>query len=518
MRQLPKAVMETAALSLIIVGFVPISAQAMATAPLPIDPTSSEPALHGDSDQPTTQLDDLPEGLATAIERDLGVTPEEYFEAGAAAKRAGELIDQLADHGIAPGDVQVTHANAISVAVDGAAEARAVAALGATPMARAHRPTDAVSAPVKALSEAVPTGSKFVNAAYHACTLGFWGYDSQNRPVALTAGHCARNAPGGVSRMALTNPWSEVGTIANETFGSFHLGMYGSGYDASLVLADGEQEEVGYVDVVGEAGPQSVPVTGWTAPVVGASVCKSGARTGWTCGVITDLPKDFVVTDDGLPTVSGFSTSMCSASGDSGSPILTGTYAVGILSFGSFNIKGGDTEAACDMNEQVARFKTETLAAYSPSQRVAVEQILDSDPSRLILTGAQAMTGPGQTVESLFGRDFRLAVAMPTPKVLKKSATKNRTVVKGQIDLMGRVHTDYKVKVKVGPRSYTVVPDSNGNFTVKGARLKAKKATVSVRAHLATQVIQKSAIVKKELKSKYAVKKAKQAARAKSKK
>ncbi|MDR1151821.1 MAG: S1 family peptidase, partial [Bifidobacteriaceae bacterium] len=415
-----------------------------------------------------TSPDALPDDLVAAIDRDLGMTPTEYVESGSTARVAGQLIEDLATQGIAPSDVELTGPKQISVAVDNAAEAAAVEAYGALPVERteeAGAPSASTVAPmVRALADTVPAGSKYLTSTYHACTLGFWGYDSSGQPVALTAGHCAKNASGPVSKMQSADPWGESGAAESGSFGAFHLGMYGSGYDATLVLSNLEQSAPGHVDVFGSAGPQRVPVYGWTAPVVGANVCKSGARTGWTCGVITELPKDFVVSDEGSPTVSGMSTTLCSASGDSGSPILSGNYAVGILSFGSFSIKPGDTEGACDMSVQVERFKAEALNYYPGGQREAALQLLEADPHRLILTGAQAMTGPGQTIESLFGNDFTLAVAMPVPKLVKKSATKARTVIKGHVDLMGRTNTEYKVKVKIGPRNYVVTPDAKGDF------------------------------------------------------
>jgi hypothetical protein len=454
------------------------------------------------------------------------LTPEEYIEAGEVSRQAGILMNDLADEGIAPADVSIADGGEIHVTVDNQAEAAAVEALGAKSV---ERPAEAVTgetlagdavsdvpAPVRTLSQTVPAGSKFLTSTYHACTLGFWGYDAQNRPVAVTAGHCAKDATGEVSRMDQTDPWTDGGSITDETFGSFYGGKYGSGYDASLVLADASADPQGYVEAVDNGTRLQVPVLGWTEPVVGATICKAGARTGWTCGVITELPKDFVVTDEGSPTVSGFSSSMCSASGDSGSPILAGNYAVGVLSFGSFIIKAGDSAAACNMAEQVRRFKAESLPKYAEAQQAAVLALLDTDPSRLILTGGQAMTGPGKTVESLFGQDFRLALAVPTPTIVKKSATKSTTVVKGKIDLMGRANTDYKVKVKVGPRNYTVVPNAAGAFVVKGAPLKsAKKVTITAQTYLQTEQIHQSGTTEKKIKSSYQAKKAKKAAKAK---
>jgi hypothetical protein len=500
MSKLSKALLAAGAFSLIVT----------AAAASPVSPAgAAEAAGFWQAPEVSPSESELPEDLRAAIVRDLGMTAEEYLDAGQAALNAGTMIEELAQAGIAAADVAVAGTEVVAQ-VDNAAEAAAVEAYGARAVPRQSGPVDAgstadagadLTVPVVALSEAVPAGSKYLTPSYHACTLGFWGYDRLDRPVALTAGHCAKGSPGTLTHMTLNDPWTESGQITDEVVGTFHHGAYGSGYDVSLIRADAAAEVDGYVRVLDGSSRTRVPVLGWTAPVVGATVCKSGARTGWTCGVITDLPKDFVVADEGQPVVSGFSSTLCSAPGDSGAAILAGNYAVGILSFGSFNIKAGDSPAACDMAVQVERYKSESLSLYSDSQRSAATRLLDLEPGRLILTGAQAVTGPGQTVEALLGPDFRLAVALPAPKVTKKVASKTRTVIAGRIDLMGRAPADYAVSIKLGPRSYWVTPDDAGRFTVTGAKLKSsKKVAFEVRTHLVGDPAQKSVVVEKKIK------------------
>lgn len=61
------------------------------------------------------------------------------------------------------------------------------------------------------------------------------------------------------------------------------------------------------------------PVTSLTLPVIGAPICKAGARSGWQCGTIV-----------GTQGNDSFISTACSLSGDSGGPALIGQAAVGV--------------------------------------------------------------------------------------------------------------------------------------------------------------------------------------------
>ena len=87
----------------------------------------------------------------------------------------------------------------------------------------------------------------------------------------------------------------------------------------------------------------STPVTirDTTVPVAGASVCKSGSTTGWTCGTILEGYGDSFYPVGGGSTayqLEGIATSMCALQGDSGGPALVGTSLVGITSATGFGL------------------------------------------------------------------------------------------------------------------------------------------------------------------------------------
>lgn len=83
------------------------------------------------------------------------------------------------------------------------------------------------------------------------------------------------------------------------------------------------------------SGEQTRPVTStgtYNGLAVGASVCKAGRTTGYTCGTVTS--KTFSFPPDGyVPSGYNFiKSSMCVQGGDSGGGVFSGNQAVGIVS------------------------------------------------------------------------------------------------------------------------------------------------------------------------------------------
>jgi hypothetical protein len=440
------------------------------------------------------QEEALPADLADALERDLGISPTQYFESAEAAERAAALAEELAGEGIELADVAVTDANAITVEVDTKAQAKAVLHAGAKPVAAgAVKPAEAPPAPtVRPLAREIAPGAKYHTGQYSACTLAFWGYDTHNDRVALSAGHCNR-AGGTTTEMRVDNPWDGEWE-SGSTFGRFGVGRYGGGFDATLIHAEGDTEATATVKTWGQA--KTVRIKGQIAPVVGTKVCKSGGRTGWTCGRITAPPQQFVVSDVGNPLVSGFATDMCSASGDSGAPVMAGSYAVGVLSFGSFTVNEGDDASACSMEEQVRRYLAGSMVGLNAEQEAVVRRTLAEEPHRMILTGVHPIEGDAESVSALFGDGFRLAVHVPKPTKVRAVVKKKSTVVKGQIALGGRVAGDYQVRVKAKGKTHVVKVAQSGRFKVSLKKV-GKKSKVKVYTVLVQDKAQKSAKVTK---------------------
>jgi hypothetical protein len=418
------------------------------------------------------------------------MTPEQYFDHADAAAQASALAEQLSETGVTLADISLTPDGQVNVRVDTVPEAAAVRAAGAEPSWITPTSQDPIEAqpevhPLKAINP----GSKYVTTSWHSCTLAFWGYNAKNRPVALTAGHC-HNASGPLSEMPLNNPWTDGAQVGN-AFGQFAASAYGEGFDSAIIAADSRSSLPTTVRRWAAGG--TVTVDGVVAPVVGAKVCKSGARTGWTCGTITAPPRQFTLADEGSPAVSGFTTDMCSSEGDSGSPVLVGRKAVGIISFGSFHIEHGAGPEACSMEKQVERVVASKLSAIAKSDATAIESVLSQDHSSAILTGVHPMTADSQSILGLYGDDFRLAVNVPAPKALKatmKSA--KRAVVKGKIALpRGAKASDYRIKVTVKGKVYKTKVKASGEFKVQVKA--AQRDKVTALTFLAKDNVQKSA-------------------------
>ena len=83
----------------------------------------------------------------------------------------------------------------------------------------------------------------------------------------------------------------------------------------------------------------TVTVLAAAAAVNGEPVCHSGARTGWQCGTVKD---DYVQAQvEGgqgqIQEVDSFATNVCDLPGDSGGSFVSGEYAVGVTSAGTFS-------------------------------------------------------------------------------------------------------------------------------------------------------------------------------------
>ena len=142
------------------------------------------------------------------------------------------------------------------------------------------------------------------------CSIGF----SVNGGF-LTAGHCAALTGGGAL--------SGYNRVAMGSFSSYRF----PGSDYAFARVNSNWTPVGQIN-------NGTRVSGSTAAAVGASVCKSGSTTGWTCGTIRAKNQTVRYAEG---TVTGMTlTDAHSDSGDSGGSFISGNQAQGLLS-------GGDT-------------------------------------------------------------------------------------------------------------------------------------------------------------------------------
>lgn len=460
----------------------------MATQPLTSTPALAAPITaqalnpHGDSD--------VPVDLAAAVRRDLGLTPEQYVAAGDTAHRAAEIAHAI--EGISTSDVEMVDAETIIVRVDTELQAEQVARLGATPVAKTVSNSEALDPFVVPLNAAPPAGSKFVTSDWLTCTLAFWGYNPKGQPVALTAGHCA-TVGSRVSQMRLKNPWRQAGEAGDSSFGKITARHYGDGQDVALIKAKKKAKISASLHMWN--GSKRLPIIGAIEPIVGAPVCKAGARTGWTCGVITELPRSYSLADVGMPRVNGFATSMCSGSGDSGAPVVSGRYAVGVLSFGSFDIRDADVPGACGLPVQRARFLQSALNSYPANAHETLRATMSTNPHHMILTGVVPLLGESDTALGKLGNRFRLAVSVPKPRVTSAKASAKTTTIKGRVKPNGLDPTKFVVTVKARGKAVKVRPNNKGVFTatIKGV---TSRDSYSVQVRIAGERYQKSVLVK----------------------
>src|SRR4051794_36151739 len=125
-----------------------------------------------------------------------------------------------------------------------------------------------------AAAQYVTGGVEIVIPGGGTCSVGFNTVDAANRPVVLTAGHCVELSQT-ISRTGLIIGSGRTKNFPGDDFGSF----WNSYPTYWLATASVYTYNGSYMPVHGT----------WNNPPVGATVCKSGRTTGWTCGTITAL-------------------------------------------------------------------------------------------------------------------------------------------------------------------------------------------------------------------------------------
>ena len=158
------------------------------------------------------------------------------------------------------------------------------------------------------------------------CTVGF-NVQVDNALYFLTAGHCADGLPRWFADPGLTD---YLGHTVNVSFPGDDYGLVA--YD------DGTVPFPGTVACDGTL----VEIEGTVDPTLGMTVWMAGAVSGCHSGTVTGL--NYTVNYGNGNIVSGLiGTNLCAEPGDSGAPLFTDVYAVGILSGGSGDCAGGGT-------------------------------------------------------------------------------------------------------------------------------------------------------------------------------
>jgi hypothetical protein len=303
--------------------------------------------------------------MVPALQRDLGLTHEQALTTLAAQDRATALEHTMAG---ALGDTFGgaffdAHTGKLTVGVTDAAKLAQVRASGAEAFvaARSERQLDATVDRLNATEASLP-----------ASVLA-WGVDTIHNQVSVTVAGGTRDAV----RSALTSYGTVVNVvesaqpmrplydvrggdayyIANQARCSIGFSVQGGFVSAGHCAAIGSSI-AGYNQVaMGSFSTYRFPgsdyslarvnsnwtprgvinngtrVSGSTAAAVGATVCKSGSTTGWTCGVIQAKNQSVRYAEG---TVNGMiQTNVHSAAGDSGGSLIAGNQAQGLLSGGN---------------------------------------------------------------------------------------------------------------------------------------------------------------------------------------
>jgi len=171
------------------------------------------------------------------------------------------------------------------------------------------------------------------------CSLGFSSRKASGGAdvYVLTAGHCTN----------FGGDWS----------GGFGGGMIGGVADSSFPINDyGLIVRMNTTWVATSKIQGGSSVLGNTVAPVGATVCRSGATTGFRCGRVIALNQ--TVSYGSQETVFQLTrTNVCSETGDSGGPFVSSTrQAQGVTSGGSGNCSTGGTTYYQPVNEILTFF------------------------------------------------------------------------------------------------------------------------------------------------------------------
>ncbi|WP_156959469.1 S1 family peptidase [Nocardia sp. BMG51109] len=200
----------------------------------------------------------------------------------------------------------------------------------------------------------------------HRCSYGFNGTDAEGHAVNITAGHCD---PGNlVDPAAKSARPQQVFDIRDnrrgDEIGHFEVSNFAP-HDYSIIRiddsaaprfrnnlvstervappAEGAGSSAGWPSLGSSdaaAGDERdlLRIDGTADPVVGVPVCKSGFRSGYSCGPVLAVGQQGRLSD--VPGHDGkaveiedmFVVNLCAQRGDSGGPIFAGTKAVGVNS------------------------------------------------------------------------------------------------------------------------------------------------------------------------------------------
>ena len=194
------------------------------------------------------------------------------------------------------------------------------------------------------------------------CSTGFNG-ELDGKPVVVTAAHCA----GEDGTRAAFADGEEFGTMTRTTR---------EGIDTALIAVDEQFAERFDTNLVGTDRDTTQAIIGTARPVVGQKACKTGFRTGFSCGTISEVDTNIDVA--GSRTIDGaFTVDLCALPGDSGGVVFSGDRALGISSASNVADTGN-----CANAQTVAQ-----AAGFTPRlSAVPIDDVLAAHPGLSLRT------------------------------------------------------------------------------------------------------------------------------------
>jgi len=336
------------------------------------------PMVEVEADDFEAEARELPDELEVALKRDVQMTGAEWLAQAEAAAVAVDVVDALREH-IEVVDSRLDGTELV-VTVESSADAEVVESVGARAelgTASEGRETEVIEGlePAADLrgglpysyTETIPNPqydpvenpnvSQTINVSFR-CSTGFVGIDSVTEDVEmLTAGHCQGNA--GTNRTSMTI--TRAGGTSGSPTGLGSSTVLGPALDHVISEYPDESDSFydhGFIDINEAAWTPKPEVVTYgfsssgaplaSTPVFvrdagptteGATICKSGATSGWTCGTVEEIDEVYPVGGSSCALsdycVGGILATICVRGGDSGGAALVGTRAVGITSASS---------------------------------------------------------------------------------------------------------------------------------------------------------------------------------------
>jgi putative cell wall-binding protein len=320
------------------------------------------------------EAETLPPQLEQALERDAGLSGAEWLAQAEASAVGVEVVDALRDH-IEVRDARLDGLELV-VTVGTEAEAAVVESVGA----RAEiGPAPGRVGDIEGLEPAAdlrggmpyffPDTADWDNnpetpntTNTFRCSIGFVGVDVVTAETQImSAGHCEGDTGSARTAQNITRPTASGGSLGPSAGLLGNAGLHVTHeYPNPSFPTENTFYDLGITEITNvtwTAKPEIVTWGGSTSgaplsstPLVirdagpalnGATLCKSGSTTGWTCGSITDVDQIQLVGASSCDTpgagycVGSIGAQICVRGGDSGGAAVVGTRAVGIVSASS---------------------------------------------------------------------------------------------------------------------------------------------------------------------------------------